>query len=194
MLVVTPGFVWSITKPSELLHEWSNFQRYSSHKFDTFFAESRISYVEDLRWENKKYTHSDMLSRFFYNKLTVVVDDIFNYLTFISPRFYFQSGGGSNFSPQGVEPIAAAYYVFFVLGIVFLLKNKRYKIFYFILTFSFLAYLSGKRNLAFLLPVLISYIYVSYVGISISPTRKGFLYGLYILLSLFLIGRSIWVV
>jgi hypothetical protein len=191
MFFVTPGVVWPLTKSVQLIKEWRSAPGYITEKRQNIFSEQHIKYVEDLRWANASYTRSNFKSRFYYNKGTVLADEFFNYLTFLSPRLYFQSGDGGIFSPPGVEPIAGIYFLFFVFGISNLVKNKKYKIFYYIFIFSFLAYLTGRRNLAYLLPVTVLYLYVTYSGI-INNKYKNRLLTVYVLISIFLLGRSLW--
>jgi len=192
LLVFTPGIVWTSLQPVHLIKEWISFPNYAMEKKTNLFSEERVKYIEDLRWANVKYTDSDFKSRFFYNKGTVLVDEFFNFITFLSPRVYFQSGDGSQFSPPGVEPIAGVFFLFFMLGLIYILEKRKFKILYFLIIFTLLPYLSGRRNMAFMLPILISYVYITYLGVERYISKKNLVYGIYVISGLYLLGRSCW--
>jgi hypothetical protein len=186
--------VWTSLQPVHLIKEWGNLPNYLVEKKTNLFSEERVKYIEDLRWANVKYTGSDFKSRFFYNKGTVLVDEFFNFVTFLSPRAYFQSGGGSQFSPPGVEPIPGVFFLFFMLGLIYILEKRKFKVFYFLIVFTLLPYLSGRRNMAFMLPTLIFYVYITYLGIDRYISKKNLVYGIYVISGLYLLGRSYWLV
>lgn len=69
-------------------------------------------------------------SRLFYNKLTVGIKDIvFEYLKYFSPQFLVINGDENpRFGYSGLSPITFIEYLFFLVGIYYLFKNKeRYR-------------------------------------------------------------------
>ena len=194
-LVISPVFVWMIIHPKELFSEWIKIPEYSKTNISSLLSPDKIMKVDTERWNAFGPRREEFISKVYYNKGTVLLDDFFSLTTYFSPRLYFQSGDGTNFSPNRVEPIAIPLFVFWIMGIVELIKNKKYKLFIAAFLFGIFAYFAGQRNFAFLFPVAGIYTWISIYGIEllkkIQTKNKVYvflgLYGLYLFGRLFLL-------
>ncbi|OQY66261.1 hypothetical protein B6D29_02915 [Microgenomates bacterium UTCPR1] len=65
-------------------------------------------------------------SRFLYNKITIGVKEIANeYLSYFSPQFLSYNGDANNrFGLPGISPITPIEYIFILIGIYYLFRNK----------------------------------------------------------------------
>ncbi len=187
LFVVSPVFFWTIWHLPLFVSEWSKIFSYTQGNLSSILAKDKLQYVEDMRWNSP-------LSGLIYNKGLVLVDDFFSYLSFFSPRFYFQAGDGTGFSPPSVEPVAGPLFVFWVLGLISFIRKKNFRFFALLFILGLPAFLAGRRNIAFLLPVLLLYIFIAYEGIKnfLSSKNKKFIFIAYVVYSLFLIGRVLW--
>jgi hypothetical protein len=114
---------------------------------------------------------------------------------YVNPRLYFQSGDGTELSPKGVEPVSSILFLLWLMGLYYFLSKKQFKHIFISLGFALIAFVIGKRSMAFLFPVLLSYVYFSWVGYEYLVQKKHkrlvlktiFMYGL------FIVSRSIWI-
>lgn len=189
LLIVSPAFFWTIWHVPLFISEWSKVFSYTQRNLSSILAPDKLRYIEDMRWNSP-------LSGLVYNKGLVLVDDFFSYLSFFSPRLFFQAGDGTGFSPPAVEPIAGPLFFFWILGLVSAVKKKNFRFFALLFILGVPAFLAGRRNLAYLFPVLLFYILIAYEGIKsfVSSKNKKFILAIYIVYSLFLIGRILWFV
>jgi len=195
LLAASPGFWWALFQPGKVFSEWQKSPLYFQAKISSLFSEERLLRLGSLRWANIDEATSEIfISRFFYNKLTVFVDEFFSFTSFLSPRFYFQAGDGSGFSPPGIEPIPIFLFPLWVYGLLKLVKGRRFRAIYLLLLFGFGAFLFGQRTLAYLWPVLLVNIYIAkegLVAVSKSRTKAFLILGIFIY-SLYIGGRALW--
>jgi hypothetical protein len=188
--LLSPAFLFIILSPANFFREIGGFPTYLKSNINSFVSPERLSYVEEVRWNAFGKSREDLPSQLYYNKGYYLIDNIFGYFSFISPRIYFQAGDGTGFSPKGVEPIAIPLFLFFILGILALVKKKDFKLLLFALIFGFVAFLVGRKNLAFLFPVLITYILIAFEGFKgFYPQKRKLWVVLLSLYALFLYGR-----
>ncbi len=187
LFIVSPVFFWTIWRFPLFVSEWSKIFGYTQGNLSSMLAKDKLQYVEDMRWNSP-------LSGIVYNKGLVLVDDFFSYISFFSPRFYFQAGDGTGFTPSSVEPVAGPLFVFWVLGLISFIRKKDFRFFVLVFLLGLPAFLAGRRNIAFLFPVLVLYIFIAYEGIRsfVSSKNKKFILIAYVVYSLFLIGRVLW--
>jgi len=117
-----------------------NFQ----NKINSIFALHNLRYSVEL--VSSPYT------RIFYNKITVVVNELFTALTYLSPKIYFTNIWTVIFLP------------FWFIGILQLIKRGNYMIFIKLLIVVFIIYLVGEKEIYYLWPIGLFYIYFIYIG------------------------------
>lgn len=190
-LLVSPVFVWMFIHPKDLISEWKRTPGYLKNNISSLISQDKLDKVFTERWNAFGPEREDLSSKIYYNKGTVLIDDFFSLTTYLSPRLYFQSGDGSNFSPPGVEPIAIPLFVFWIIGTVALVKNKKYLPFVLALFFGAFAFLAGHRNFAFLFPVAAIYAWMGIYGIESlkKDSSKVAVYALFCLYGIYLMGR-----
>ncbi|AKM82824.1 hypothetical protein A2422_02545 [Candidatus Woesebacteria bacterium RIFOXYC1_FULL_31_51] len=186
LIILTAGFWWNLFNLKSIVLEWKMAPSYFKKNISSIFSSDNLMKIQEVRWNAFGNEKEDLLSKIYYNKVYVMLDNFFSFLSYTSPRPYFQAGDGTRFSPSGVEPIAGILFPFWVLGLISLIKNRNFKLIFWTLGISLFTFLLGKRNLAFLLPVLLIYINIA----SKSVNRKYLI--LAVLYMLFIIGRVIW--
>ncbi len=194
-VVVAPIFLWLFIHPGKVLSEWKNIPSYFSSNIHSLTSTDKLSKINEERWNAFGSEREDLLSKVYYNKGTALMDDLFSALSYLSPRIYFQSGEGSSLSPPRIEPIAIPLFLFWILGLVDLLRNKKFKPILLALLFALTTYIFGQRNMAFLFPIAIIYLFISLRGIEVIKSTKFrktiyislFVYGLYLLGRVFLL-------
>ena len=169
VFLLTAGIWWNFFNLKEMVVQWSQAPDYFSKNMRSFFSD-----------ENLMKIHTFIL--LFLNRILCDIKIKFP----VMPRSYFQAGDGTKFSPKGVEPIAGILFPFWIMGLISIIKDKYFKPLYLVLGTSLFAFLLGQRNLAFLFPVMLVYIYIA----SKSLGKKQFIFVL--LYTLFIIGRVIW--
>lgn len=194
-IIVTPGVIWLIIHFKNVLTEWSKIPHNLKNNISTLVSADKTAKVDEIRWNSFGSAGEKKISKVFYNKGLVLVEDFFSLTTYYSPRLYFQSGDGTELTPSTVEPIAIPLFFFWVLGIVTLVRRNKFKLLLSALGFGFLAFLIGQKNFAFLFPIMITYLIISIEGIETiknKKIKKGVyiflvIYGLYLLGRLFLL-------
>lgn len=196
LVLMTPWFWWMVFHAGAVAKEFLKIPTYTSQRVSGVYTESNLKFVEDLRWVNLHVYQQPFRARFFYNKLTVMVNELLKVMDYISPRLYFQSGDGSNLSPPGVEPIPVIFFPFWLIGIFTLVKKKTFKPLLLSLLFAFIAFVIGRRTLSFLLPNLFLYVYIAGSGMKavISKKKMKIWLSLFLIYSLYLLGRIIWII
>lgn len=193
VLAVSPVFIWMAIHPKDLAAEWMKMPGYFKENISSLISPDKVMKVDIERWNAFGPAREDFFSKAYYNKGLILIDDFFSLTTYLSPRLYFQSGDGTGFSPSGVEPLATPLFVFWVLGILHLVKKGKYKLFVSVFLFAAFAYLAGHRNFAFLFPVAAVYAYISVSGIESLgkklPKKAAYtclvVYGFYLLARMF---------
>lgn len=186
LFLLCAGFITLVFKFPSLLMEWRKSPEYFVNNPKNFFSNDSLIKLQETRWNAFGPEREDVLSKVYYNKGFILVDRFFDYLTFLSPRFYFQAGDGTTSSPFGVEPLAVILFIPFVLGILEMLKNRNYRPIIFVLLFSLFAFILGKKSMPFLFPVMIIYLYIA------TKQLKNLPFVFVATYSAFLIGRMIW--
>ena len=186
LILLTAGFWWNIFNVKDILIEWRNAPTYFKKNISSFFSSENLMKVEEARWYAFGEKNEELISKIYYNKAYVLADNFFSFLSYSTPRPYFQSGDGTKFSPRGVEPVAGLLFPFWIFGLISLIKEKKLKPILWTLGITFFAFLLGQRNFAFLLPVLIIYVYIASKSLN-----KKYLAGILIYL-IFIIGRVLW--
>ena len=193
-IFLSPAILWLLFHPKGLLIEMAGFPQYAKTNISSLFAPEKLMAIEDMRWNAFGPKKEELPASLIYNKGFVLVDNFFSYLSFFSPRYYFQAGDGTNFSPPAVDPIAGLLFLPWVFGVVYFLARNNFKIFWVLTAFGLIAFLAGKRNLAFLSPILLIYLFLAYKGIEEKLPQKikrSFLIGCFVY-GLFLLGRMLW--
>lgn len=186
ILLLTAGIWWNLFNIKYLFPEWKNIPNLVKNNLSLIFSPDNQVKLYEVRWNAFGENKGNLLSKIFYNKGYILVDNLFSFLSYASPRMYFQAGDGTRFSPLNVEPLAGILFPFWVIGIISLIKKNKFKPIVLTLLFSFLAFLIGIRTFAFLLPILIIYIFI----VSDVLNKKYLIFIVSYLI--FIIGRVIW--
>lgn len=186
LLLLTPVFWSMLFRPLTILNEWQKLPVYFNQKINSIFSQDKLRYVIELRWEAPGYERSEFFARLSYNKLTVLVDEFFSFLTFFSPRLYFQAGDGG--------AIPALLFPFWIFGILSFIQQKRWISFLVLALFGALAFLINQQSLGFLFPVILVYLYFVNEGINVllPHKRKIFLFAILIFYISYIAGRWLW--
>lgn len=118
---------------------------YIQRKLSLIFTGDNLRYLTELR--------GSPLSRFFYNKPTILLNEIGRFLSFYSPVLYFGYG------------VLIVLFPFWLIGIFDLIERKRIKIFILLFIVGIPVYLIDQRDLIFILPIALVYLYIVYLGI-----------------------------
>jgi hypothetical protein len=197
LLLLSPGFWWVIFQPINASIELVSFPIGVKRKVTSIFSDEKLRYVEEMRWSAFSEEKEELISRLYYNKATVLIDNSFEYLSLLSPRIYFQAGDGTEFSPPGVEPIPFFAFVFWIFGLIKLMKQRELKTLSLLLVSPLLGFLAGARNLVFLFPVLVSYVYIASQGMEAllsKSKKKNLVIGLLMAYGVFIISRALWLI
>lgn len=194
LLLLTPAIWWIFFRFNQVTDEWQKIPFYFNRKVDSVFSLSNLRYILDLRWETPNYDRSDLYSRVYYNKLTLIAGEFFSFLTYLSPKLYFQSSDGWKLLPSGIEAIPVILFPFWIFGILKLIKEKRLKPFLMLFIFGMAAFLVGQRNFHFLFPIILVNLCLINEGLGLVKDSKKIIFIFLILLvySSFLIGRGLW--
>ena len=193
LLLVSAGW-WSVVlRPGVLIEEWKGMPANLMSKVGAVFNDDKMARVFELRHVDLNHKGELFyISKFLYNKSWLVGDEFFSGLSYLSPRFYFQSGDGGQLSPSGVGPLVFLLFPFWVSGIFQVVKNKnRGTVFLMVMMGTFLV---GKHNMAFLFLLMICNLYFSSKGLTLikqAPLKKGVLI-LIIGVSIYEGGRALW--
>lgn len=187
LLILSPGAWWPLLKINLLLPQWLGASSNFGSKINSLLDTQRIALIQSLRWANLESSGAVFIaSKFLYNKATILVSEFMSFLSFFSPRIYFQAGDGSPFSPSNVEPIPILLFPFWAYGIFLCIKNKNYRPIAATVIFALIAFLFGQANLAFLLPVLLLYVYFAAYTIQVKYIPLVAIYSIFIIIRAFL--------
>jgi len=140
--------------------------------------------------------------RFLYNKLTIGLKNVFyHHIKYFSPQFLVTNGDENfRFGFPGLSPITIIEYVFFLIGIYYLIKNKVKWRFY-LAGLLFVSPLSASlswntgsltRSLFILIPILITASY-GIVNVFLQINKKNRkIFGFFIILTYLLINMYNW--
>jgi hypothetical protein len=191
ILISSPVVLWNILHPVNFIKELIRAPSYFENNIHSMISADKLAKIDEERWNALGPQKEEFFARLLFNKGTVVVDDFFSMLSNLSPRIYFQSGDGTNLTPSGVEPIAAPLFIFWILGVINLIKNSKFKLIYWVFVIGCLVYIFGQKNMAYLMPISIIYSAMSVYGIeNIKGAKiKKFIYLVISLYGVFLLGR-----
>ncbi|TSC88462.1 MAG: hypothetical protein G01um101416_130 [Microgenomates group bacterium Gr01-1014_16] len=188
LLLTSPSFWLVMFHLPQALGYW---QRLPQSIVATIKSKSQsqyLIYIDELRWAGRSFHRNDLLSRILYNKSLFVLNEFFDFIQYAQPKLYFLAGDGSVFSPRRLEPISSLLFPFWILGILKIIKDKKFLVPSAYCLFMLIGYASGQKNLALLFPVLILNVYISTLGLKdhkrIIPIIL--IYGVYIT------GMNIW--
>jgi len=188
-LLLSPG-LWQIFFHLPVAaQEWLSFPARVPRNVTSKLASPYFTYIDELRWGGRSLHRNSPLSRVLYNQSWGVLNETFDFIQFVTPKLYFAAGDGSVFSPARIEPIPSILFPLWVVGLIYVVKNCRYKVFGLLLVAVLPAYLAGSKNLALLAPVLVVHAYICAVGFTslfsrrltrLPATAVVSLYGLYV--------------
>jgi hypothetical protein len=195
LMLLSPGFWWPLLHMGEGFNELKKIPIYSQNKLDNLFSDERVNKVGAMRWANIDTSSGKIFySKIFYNKAIILVDEFFSFLSFINPRYHFQSGDGTNFSPGKVEPIPILLFPFWFVGLLMSIKKKKNRLLLYYLFIIFLIFLFGKLELPFTFPIIVFNIYISYFALkNIRFKRKPLLIAGIIAYSFYINFRLIFI-
>jgi len=166
LLILSPGLWWPLLNIKGIFSELRNIPLYGQNKINTIFGEERIRNVGAMRWANRDLEKEQVIySKLFYNKVSILVDEFFSFLSLFSPRYYFQSGDGSGFSPSNVEPVPILLFPFWLIGLLMLVTKKQNKVVLLYIVTAFVIFMTGKMELPYVWPILIFNVYFGYFAL-----------------------------
>jgi hypothetical protein len=195
-LLFSPGFWWIFFQPLAVSSELVRFPGYFREKASSIFSIDKLGPIQEMRWNAFGEDKDELISRVYYNKILILVDNSFEYLSLLSPRIYFQAGEGTRFSPPRTEPIPALLFFFWIFGLIKLMKERNFKVIMFLFISPLLAFWAGKKNLVFLFPTFIGYLYLASPGFDFlfrKHSRRAWAIRLLVIYGLFIIGRMLWI-
>lgn len=192
LFLLAPIFWLSLLNFGQFFSEWSSLGSYISNHLNSVMAQEKQLKLEEFRWGSQNSTGNTVLPRIIYSNFNLVLGEVFDYLTFFSPRIYFQAGDGTKISPNNSEPIAILFVVPWTFGLMKILKDQNKKGFI-ILIAALPAYLAGQKNFYFLFPVVLSYFWLIDKGLKEMQHRKLFtnitiVYSIFLLLRVYFYG------
>jgi len=185
LLIFSPVFWWQFKSANykNIYSLWKQTPQFISQKVNNLYSDQNIDIIKQLRRlpDNK-------IDRLFYNKATLIGRDLMTALTLTKPQIHFYAGTGGSDSPPNIEPIPIILLPFAILGMVNLIKNKKYTFLILWLASAIPAQIVDQYNYAFLFPTALFYIYFS--TIYISKLKKPYYFIIfYILYSFYLFKR-----
>lgn len=108
------------------------------------FKGDNLRYLTELR--------GSPLSRLFYNKATILLDEFGRFLSFYGLRSYF---GPSIF---------VFLFPFWLIGFIEIIRDKRWRVLLTLFLAGIPVYLVDKREFISLVPITIVYMYITYLG------------------------------
>lgn len=188
-LLLSPG-VWQVAfHPLAASRQWLSIPGRLPQNVTSKLASSYFTYIAELRWGGRSLHRNDPLSRVLYNRTWGALNETFDFIQFVTPKLYFAAGDGSVFSPARIEPVPSILFPLWIIGLIYLIRSRRYKVFALLILAALPAYLAGAKNLALLAPVLVIHTYICAVGFTGLFSRQVFrkpatavisLYGLYV--------------
>lgn len=151
------------------------------------FPSDKINYLLQMRsLDSSTYYVNSFYKRLLYNKLNLVIDKMFSVFQGLSPNIYFVPGDypKAEFIPLLLLP-------FWFAGLIEQVVRKNTRLGIVALASVFFAGIFGEQNIFFLMPTIILYIYLSYLGfIKVVPKKYAKIFCiLLIFYSIFLNAR-----
>lgn len=196
LLLCTPMFWGIILQPNKLINEWKQTPVSFKIKIDQLFHDQQEGFfVAQLRWDTPSYHRSYRQTHFFYSLATVIISEASDTLSLISPKRYFQMDDGY-ISPPKIEPLPVVLFPFWLAGVFFLIKTKRYLVFVASFGLAVITFVLGHINFCYLFPIALINLYIANEGIFLisSPKKRAYVLILTVFYSTYLLGRTLWVV
>ena len=187
LLLACPGFWWVIFQPKAMIAEYLSTPKYFIGHIKSYLTSDYYLKIDEMRWGGRALHRNDIISRFFYNKFVIIPKETFDFIQFLTPRLYFSVGDGSRLTPPRLEPIPFLLFPFWIFGLIFLFKSHHFRPLYYLLLAGAFAYLVGRRNMAFLLPVLIIHTYICSLGL-----KNRLFTAIILVYGAYLLGMSAW--
>jgi hypothetical protein len=166
LLITSPFFYSLIFSTPKIISQWTNSPQYLHQKILSIANPERLSRIGQERQAG--------VPRILVNKTYIITDETFNYLSLFSPRIYFQAGDGQ-FTPKNTSPVFEGLFIFWLFGLINIIKNNQFKIFKFAGIFALPAFLTSQTNFAFLFPLALLYLYICAKTIYYSKYRSQFI-------------------
>lgn len=167
--------MWQIgMRPREFVEEWLKVPQKIIGSTKAKISDPYSTRLIELRWGGFQLHRNDLGTKIIYSKALWAENNLFDWLEFATPRLYFLTGDGSRFSPANVEPIPSILFPFWLAGLLFLIREKRFKPIIALGIGAGLGYIAGVKNMAILLPTLLIQIYIVMVGLSLLKDKKWF--------------------
>ncbi|KKQ95761.1 MAG: hypothetical protein UV74_C0013G0368 [Candidatus Woesebacteria bacterium GW2011_GWB1_43_14] len=193
--VLCPGFWWGIINSTNVFREIGKSPHYFQGKLGSIYSYERTERIKATKNANVDLgLPGRLVGGFFFNEFTIVVDEFFDLTSFLSPRFFFQAGDGSLMSPPRTEPIPLVLFPAWVLGIITIVRKKNFGLLKILIILVFIPYILGQKNLVFLWPVMILYIFIAREGImniGNIKTKNNYLH-LFVVYGVFVVLRSFY--
>lgn len=176
LLVISPGFWWTVTKPGAVIKEWLQSPSYVRSSFANRVRGPYLDRLRDMQWGGQLVHRNSFFAKLVYNYPLLLINESVELVEFAQPRLFFVTGDGSPFTPPSLQPIPVILFPFWLIGLLDYVKKKNWSRFLTLFGFTSAAYLIGQKNMAFLLPVLVIYIRWATHGLEIlSSPRLRFL-------------------
>lgn len=193
LLLLTPVFWLALFNIKEALEIYAKIPHLILEKRN-FFPDYQIWLITELRWETPVYKRDPLLTRTFYNKVSIFFNRFAGILKLYSPMVYFESSNIEKL-PKNIEILPLSFLPFWFLGILHLVKNISFKPLLLSIPFALFTYLTKENSLFFLLPLAIFGIYLTNLGIqTVSKNKRSFIILFLLLYSVFLLGRNLWLI
>lgn len=172
LLILLSPFVWNLLSQSQqILTTWQTIPNKLQQRGITVVTSDFPQKYVELRWGGQQLHRDGFYYKLIYNPGLNYLNEVFNYFHYLSPKFYFHAGDGTNFSPANADPISVLLIPAFIIGLVSTIKQQRWIPIGLLLTLTFIAYWVGIRNFALLFPSALIIYYLSAVGISQLPIK-----------------------
>lgn len=191
IFILSPLFWWTMVYSfPKLISELSKIGQYTSNQKASLFSESNLKKVDDLRW-NDQINHLNPYPKVFFNKATVILNQIFESLGNLGPRTFFVNGDSFAGNPKNVEPIPLILLPISIMGIIRLFKKGSKKLLL-LPSVGVIPLLTGQPTLFYIFPAGLFYIYAaSYEIYSWKKSNRTKFLVIFIIYSLFIFRRSL---
>lgn len=181
------------SKPGAVVNEWVHVPQHIGENLGLMVGDEKVQRVYELRHVESDSGIRFYLSKLIYNRVTLAGYEALSWVTFASPRIFFQAGDGSEMSPPGVGPVISVLFPISLVGMALSFKKEK-RVFVLFLVVLLLASLSGRKTMAMLFPLMICYIYfaASAIGKIEKRSMRKVIVGGVVAVGLFEIGRMLW--
>ena len=160
--IVNPFFWYLSLNLGKIIDAWSNIPTFIINKTDSIFALYNLRYILELR------LYENFLSRFLFNKFTLLVNDMSEILSLISLKTYFIDNKVFN----KFELIHFFFIPIWFIGFYALFKNRKLWPFIALFITGFIVYISDQKNLNFFVLPSFVHAYIIYYGFRFLYEKK----------------------